>query len=164
MVVVIVLTLGVFELMPGCSKTKPSESGSQVERANKDSTLHPLKAETGTGCFPREESGSMNWHWCGSQGEIVITNHGDSERKIALEGVFVAGYNDPSDLLIEGDGYNAKLDVSNKGTPWKAEIAVKPGATALRLRCDCKRVIAPNDPRAMFFQIANFQYREVDNP
>jgi len=161
MLAVIVLTVSLVLLMPACSSTKPSEAGSPAKQRSEDSGLHPLKAETGVGCWPREESGSRNWHWCGTQGEILITNPGDSERKIALEATFMSGYSDPSNLWIEGPGYNSKMEVDNRGTAWKSEIAIKPGVTELHLRCDCKRVIAPSDPRAMFFEIDNFQYREV---
>ena len=151
--VTIVLILGAVLLMPACS-TKPP--------GGNDSALHPLKAEMDTGCYQREGSDTQNWHWCGAEGEILITNPGTSERKIALEGMFGTQL-DPGTLTIEGGGVNSKLEVEHKGVVWKSEIAVKPGETQIHLRCDCKQVIAPKDPRAMFFKIENFQYREVDN-
>jgi hypothetical protein len=161
--IAIVVVLSVAFLMPACSSKQSSESGSTARSGGNDSALHPLKAEMGTGCSPREGDDTKNWHWCGAQGEILITNPGASQRKIALEGGFVTDYSDTGTLTIEGGGVNSKLEVNNKGAVWKSEIAVKPGETQIHLRCDCKQVIAPNDPRAMFFKIENFQYREVDN-
>jgi hypothetical protein len=123
-----------------------------------------LKAEIGAGCSEREENRDENWHWCGPQGVILLTNPGESERKIAMEAAFTTGYGDPSNLSIEGPGFDNTLEINNRGTVWKSEITIKPGVTELHIRCDCKRVVAPSDPRAMFFQIVNFQYREIGNP
>ena len=160
--IAIVVVLSVAFLMPACSSKQSPESGSTAQPGGNDSVLHPLKAEIGSGCWPREGTDQLNHNWCGAQGEILITNPAASERKIALESAF-ATQSDPGILTIEGPGVNARLEIGNFFKAWKTEIAVKPGVTQIHLRCDCKQVIAPKDPRAMFFNIINFQYREVDN-
>jgi hypothetical protein len=159
--VAIVLILGVVLLIPACSK-QPAQGGLTTQSGGNDSVLHPLKAEIGTGCWPREGDDTINHHWCGAQAEIVITNPSASERKIALDCGF-GTQSDPGTLVIEGPGVDTRLEIGKTGKPWKSEIAVKPGVTQIHLRCDCKQVIAPKDPRAMFFNIQNFQAREVDN-
>ena len=152
----ILLTL----LTSACSSKSSSEGGPATQSSVNDNALHPLLAEIGNGCWPREGTDTANHHWCGPEGEISITNPGASERSIVIEGSF-GTQSAPGILTVEGPGISSKLDIDKNGVPWKFEIPVKPGVTQVHLRCDCKRVIAPQDPRAMYFNIINFQFHEV---
>jgi len=137
---------------------------SSNELVTLDHLEHPISAEIGDGCWPKEEAGGRNWQWCGTTGAIVVTNPSHLERRIALEGTLFTGYKTPSSLWITGPSYSRELTVNSDGTRWKSEVTVLPGESVFRLVCDCKRVLAPVDPREMYFQIDGFRYHDSDTP
>lgn len=135
------------------------------EQARIDNLLHPITAEVENGCWPKEQHGTTNWHWCGPSGEIVMTNPSNKERRIVIEANIASAYATPSRLWISGLSYRRKLEVNRDGAAWQAEVSLVPGISAFNLMCaDCKRVVAPDDPRAMFFRIDNFRYHDIEKP
>ena len=130
------------------------------KRANLENALHPLLAEFGEGCWGKEGSDTDNWHWCGRHATIDIVNTSKSGRKILLEATFATGYRNDSILMIEGAGIRQKLTVNSTGSHWQAEVTVPPGEQAIKLSSDADQVVAPGDPRDMFFRINNFRYIE----
>jgi phosphoglycerol transferase len=136
-----------------------------AEQASLDNLLHPITAEAENGCWPEEQNSAKSWHWCGRSGEIVLTNPSNTERQIAIEANLVSAYKTPSSVWINGPSYNRKLEINNAGTAWKAEVSLMPGISVFNLVCgDCKRVVAQDDPRAMFFHIDNFHYHDIAKP
>ncbi len=134
-------------------------------QANIDDLLRPITVEAKNGCWPQEQNGKADWHWCGRSGEIAITNPSNAERRIVIEADIVSAYQTPSSVWINGPSYKRKLEVNSAGTAWKAEVSIMPGTSVLSFKCgDCKQVVAPEDPRAMFFHIDNFRYHDIEKP
>lgn len=135
------------------------------EKTAIDNLLHPITAEVENGCWPQEQDSKRYWHWCGPSGEIVMTNPLDRERRIMIEANIASAYTAPSSVWISGPSYRRKLEINREGTAWQAEVSLMPGLSVFNLMCaDCKRVVAPDDPRAMFFHIDNFRYHDVERP
>jgi phosphoglycerol transferase len=127
-----------------------------------DKLLHPLVVGLGNGCWAREGNDAVNWHWCGADGEVVVTNPSRSDRGIEIQATFVTGHKDASNLRIEGGNYKQELRVDNTGRRWTAEVKVPPGTTRLRFWCNCNRVIAPSDSRELFLQVRDLKHRAMD--
>ncbi|HEY4933834.1 MAG TPA: hypothetical protein VII23_19900 [Terriglobales bacterium] len=124
---------------------------------------HSLLLEPGGGCWGKETAGPDNWHWCGRQGEIDVLNSAPSERKVTLEATFSTTYPEYSSLVIAGPGVQEKLKVNSAGTAWRADVIVPPGMSRITLSSDASRVVAPSDPREMYFRINNFRSHEQDH-
>jgi hypothetical protein len=117
--------------------------------------------EPGGGCWGKEGTESENWHWCPRQGTIDILNTSRSQRKVVIEASFSTPASKSSNLVIDGPGIHQELKVNNGGTHWLAEVTVTPGDSTINLSSDASKLIAPNDPRDLYFQINNFRFHEV---
>jgi phosphoglycerol transferase len=129
-------------------------------RADLENALHPILADPGQGCWDKEGSDADNWRWCGRHARIDVVNAYTSERRIVLDATFATGYPADSTLTIEGSGIQQKLTINSTGTHWQAVLTVPPGEQAIKLSSDANQVLAPGDPRDMFFRINNFRIHE----
>jgi phosphoglycerol transferase len=129
-------------------------------RTKLEAIVYPLVVETGAGCWGKEVAGSDNWHWCGRIGDIKILNSSPFEHTVTLKATFATTYPEYSRLVIEGPGLQQTLKVNNIGTAWRADVSLPPGMSRITLTSDANKVIAPGDPREMYFRINNFQVLE----
>jgi phosphoglycerol transferase len=131
------------------------------QRSDLEGTVYPLVLEPGGGCWGKEGTESENWHWCPRQGTIDILNTSRSQRKVVIEASFSTPASKSSNLVVDGPGIHQELKVNNGGTHWLAEVTVTPGDSTINLSSDASKLIAPNDPRDLYFQINNFRFHEV---
>ncbi len=129
--------------------------------ARLDAILHPPSVDTGSGCFPKEQNAAGEWNWCGTDGVIVITNPSQIARKVGVQATFATGFANGSLLHLEEPGQDRTLQIDNGGKPWNAEMTVGPGTTQIHLRCGCRRVVAPNDSRALYLQVLNLKVKDA---
>ena len=129
--------------------------------ATLEEALYPLIVDVADGCGEKEGSDTDNWHWCGRHGKIDIVNTSKSERKILLEATFTTAFAADSNLLIDGAGIQDKMKVNSSGAHWQAVVVVPQGESTINLSSDANQVVAPGDPRDLFFRINNFRYHEV---
>ena len=134
--------------------------GSELESKRKV-LLHPLVQEWTGGCSDLERSAGTNWRWCSSEGELVLNNTLNEERKIKLEMGLATGYEEPANLTLAGPSIWEKLRVNMKPTVYSKTISLPPGRHVIRFECDAKRVDTPLDSRSMIFKVMNFSLQDV---
>jgi phosphoglycerol transferase len=123
--------------------------------------LHPLTAEWTGGFSDLESSGDLSWRWCSSEGELVLNNTLNEERKIKLEMGLATGYEEPANLSLAGPSLWEKLRVNMKPTVYSKTITVPPGRHIIRFVCDAKPVHAPSDNRSLVFKVMDFSLEEM---
>lgn len=124
--------------------------------------LHPLTLEWTGGCSGLEGSAENNWHWCSSEGELVINNPLGEERKLKLEMAIGTGYEEFANLSLDGPLVSEKLKINMKPTAYSKTITVPPGRHVIRFECDAKRVHSPMDSRSLVFKVENFSLQEMN--
>jgi len=124
--------------------------------------LHPLILEWTGGCSDLEGSAKLNWHWCSSQGELVIDNPLAEERKFKLEMDLATGYEELANLSLDGTLISETLKINMKPTAYVKTVTVPPGRHVIRFACDAKRVHAPWDSRSLVFRVINFSLEEME--
>ncbi|MDQ2921683.1 MAG: hypothetical protein M3R52_08775 [Acidobacteriota bacterium] len=123
--------------------------------------LHPLTPEWSGGFSDLESSGELNWRWCSSAGELVISNSLNEDRKLKLEMALVTGYEELANLSLDGPLISETLKINMKPTNYSKTITVPPGRHVIRFSCDAKRVITPLDSRSLVFKVINFRLEEM---
>ena len=124
--------------------------------------LHPLVLEWTGGCSGLEGSAKLNWHWCSSQGELVIDNPLVEERKFKLEMSLATGYEELANLSLDGTLISETLKINMKPTAYAKAITVPPGRHVIGFACDATRVHAPWDSRSLVFRVMNFSLEEME--
>ena len=150
----------VFLNMGGYNRKLAEKYGTEIE-SKRNIALHPLTLEWTGGCSGLEGSTENNWHWCSSQGELVINNPSGEERKLKLEMTFGSGYEELANLSLDGPLISERLKINNKPTAYSKEISVSPGQHTIRFTCDAKPIHAPLDKRSLVFQVQNFRLQEL---
>ena len=135
--------------------------GGELESKRK-MLLHPLTPEWTGGCSDLESSADTNWRWCSSEGELVLNNTLNEERKIKLEMGLATGYEEPANLTLAGPSIWEKLRVNMKPTVYSKTITLPPGRHVIRFGCDAKRVDTPLDSRSLVFKVMNFSLQDVE--
>jgi len=123
---------------------------------------HPLTTEWTGGFSGLEISAENNWHWCSSQGELVIDNTLGEERKLKLEMSLATGYEELANLSLDGPLVSEKLKINMKPTAYSKTITLPPGRYVIRFACDAKRIHAPSDKRSLVFKVENFSLQEMN--
>jgi len=113
------------------------------------------------GCSGLEGSTELNWHWCSSQGELIINNTLSEERKFKLEMGLATGYEVLANLSLDGPSISEKLKINANATAYAKTITVPPGRHVIRFACDAKAVHTPLDSRSLVFKVINFSLQEM---
>lgn len=136
------------------------EYGGDLE-SKRQMVLHPLTPEWTGGFSGLESSAELNWRWCSSEGELVINNALNEERKLKLEMDLATGYEELANLSLDGPLISEKLKINMKPTVYSKSITVPPGRYVIRFACDAKQVYAPLDSRSLVFKVMNFSLQEM---
>jgi phosphoglycerol transferase len=123
--------------------------------------LNPLTAEWTGGFSALESEAGVNWHWCSSEGEIVINNILNKDRKLKLDMALATGYEELANLSLDGDLISEKLKINMKPTTYSRTFTLPPGRHIIRFTCDAQRVHAPWDNRSLVFKVMNFSLQEM---
>jgi phosphoglycerol transferase len=145
----------------GAYNTKLAEKYGGELASKRQLVLNPLTTEWTGGCSGMESEAGTNWHWCSSEGEIVINNILNQDRKIKLDMALATGYEEPAKLSLDGDLISEKLTINMKPTAYSPTINLPPGRHVIRFACDAKRVYAPWDNRSLVFKVINFSLQEM---
>jgi phosphoglycerol transferase len=129
--------------------------------AKRQTVLNPLTPEWTGGFSGLEGTADLNWHWCSSEGELVINNSLKEDRKLKLEMGLATGYEELANLSLDGDLMSEKLKINVRPTPFSKTITIPPGRHSIRFTCDAKRVDAPLDKRSLVFKVINFSAEEI---
>jgi phosphoglycerol transferase len=129
--------------------------------SKRQSVLNPLAPQWTGGFSGLESEGGVTWHWCSSEGEIVINNILNNERKFKLDMALATGYEEFANLSLDGDLISEKLKINMKPTAYSRTITLPPGRHVIHFSCDAKQVYAPSDKRSLVFKVLNFHLEEV---
>lgn len=114
------------------------------------------------GCYEREGTDEYNWHWCSTNGELVLINYFSYPRKVIWSGEFVTGYDTPSLLGLDFNDSHENLSISNEPIFYQGEIILEPGENVVKFSSLAERH-APEDPRDIRFGVFNFSIKEEYN-
>lgn len=123
--------------------------------------LSPLTPEWTRGCSTLEGAAEFNWRWCSSEGELVINNPLNQERRVRLEMGMATGYEEPARLSLSGDLISDQFKININPTAYSKEITLPPGRHVIRFACDAKLLYAPSDGRSLVFKVMNFSLQEM---
>jgi phosphoglycerol transferase len=145
----------------GAYSTKlAAKYGGDVE-SKRQAVLHPVMIDWTGGFSGLESEAGVNWHWCSSEGELVINNILNQQRTFKLDMGLATGYEELAKLSLDGDLISEKLKINLKPTAYSRTIALPPGRHTIRFTCDAKRVHAPWDNRSLVFKVINFSLQEL---
>lgn len=123
--------------------------------------LSPLTPEWTRGCSTLEGEAELNWRWCSSEGELVIDNTVNQERRVRLEMGLATGYEEAANLSLSGDLISEQLKINLKPTVYSKMITLPPGRHVIRFACNAKLLYAPSDGRSLVFKVMNFSLQEM---
>jgi phosphoglycerol transferase len=126
-----------------------------------DVPVPALEVQTGDGCWPLETAPNSSWHWCGTRGEIVLTNHTNRIQTVELRGKVFAGVSGSFSVWITVGKTQQVLPVTVAGTNLRARLQLRPGETILRLRCNAPILSAPGDARRLVFRLVDLQVTKL---
>lgn len=113
----------------------------------------------GFSCLEKDERRS--WRWCAARGELRLINTSDLPKRLKFEMQLRSTRPTPSHVLVESDWFAEQREVSCQRGEFARVIDLPPGTHAIHFTCDGKRVIVPDDPRDMVFQVSDFHMTEV---
>lgn len=120
----------------------------------------PTRVSTGDGCWPLEGTVEHNWHWCGREGEIIISNPTNKTRNVKVEMVLATGHPELSSITVSGPGFNQTLQANDSGTLFSMGVLARPGDSVFSLTSNARAVVSATDPRTLVFLIRNLQLLE----
>lgn len=136
-------------------------NASELEKLKED-VIHPLGLSWLGGFSDLEGNPDGNWRWSSAQGELKIKNTLTKSREITLEMSFATGWQEVSNLYIEGPLFSEKLKINSTPVFFSKNITVPPGKYVITFISDAKRVDAPLDPRFLVFRVWNFKIKELE--
>lgn len=129
--------------------------------SQREIAMNPLTPEW-TGGFSSLEGGpDNNWRWCTSTGELVLNNTLNYDRRVRMEVALASGYEETSNLSLEGELFSEHLKINLKPTPYSKMITLPPGRHVIKFTSDAKLVYAPADGRPLVFKVINFNLQEL---
>jgi hypothetical protein len=134
-------------------------SAEEVAALHERCLQYPV-VEWGRGFFPEEVSGKDRWRWCGSQGEMVITNRAGTPKLVALEWhvhTYAAG---TATLTLRSPFLNLDLPVSPEATKVSKIIKVPPGRQVIHWGCTATPCVHPT--RTIVFAVHDFRIKKLD--
>ncbi len=129
--------------------------------SQREIAMNPLTPEWTKGCSSLETGADSNWRWCSSEGELVINNTLNHERRVRLEMALATGYEEAANLSLDGDLISDQLKINMKPAVYSKMLTLPPGRHMIRFASDAKMVYAPSDGRALVFKVMNFRLQEM---
>lgn len=124
--------------------------------------MHPLVLKWSEGFSDLEGNPDDNWRWCGSSGQMTITNSSPRPRTLELEMKLFSGYKQPANMRVKSNEFSDAFSINSDGKDYARTITIQPGASViLSFECDGERIVAPADPRVLIFKVANFKWKEI---
>jgi phosphoglycerol transferase len=133
-----------------------------LNRPQKDSDAlqAPTTVSAGDGCWPLEGTVEHNWHWCGREGEIIVSNPTNKTRTVKLNMILATGHPELSSITVRGPSFSQTLQANDSGIPFSVSVLARPGDSILHLTSDAMAVVSSADPRTLVFLVRNLQLTE----
>ncbi len=141
---------------------RASMSDAQWQAAS-ESVLHMVFVRFGAGFTGPEFKDGHNWYWCGPEGEMTLTNGGDSVRHVRMTMSAQTGRSDPARLTMSGVGSPLTWTIGPALQLLTVTFDLPPGDFEVRFTCDGLPIEAPGDARVMVWSPVDFQIENVDS-
>jgi phosphoglycerol transferase len=128
--------------------------------ARQEETLHPLFVSWAGGFYPQEGHGPDAHHWCGAEGELVLTNPLPRPRRVRLSLSCTTVLPGPARLHVHSSMWKMNEPLDSDGQTLCESLLVPPGEHRIRFRCDARPLLAPPDPRILTWGVTHFLLRE----
>ncbi len=109
----------------------------------------------GSSCYGPEAQADTSWHWCGSSGEIMLTN--GFPHSVAAQLKYSLTTSSRSSVVVTVDGVDHIYPSSPQGSDVKENIQLPTGTTRLSFRTSAPPLVTPTDPRHLVIQFVNFR-------
>jgi phosphoglycerol transferase len=150
-----------FDLTEFSDRVLKNYSADELTR-KRESIMHPLVLTWSDGFSDLEGNPDDNWRWSSNSGKLTITNTSTRARTLQLEMKLFSGYKQPANMRVKSKEFSDAFPINSDGKTYSRTIAIQPGASvAISFECDGERIVAPADPRALIFKVANFQWKEI---
>lgn len=93
----------------------------------------------------------------------MITNQTTTSKTLAVTASPRTVYQEKAHLSISGPQFSEVHEVNNDAGLISCTFEVPPGTHEIRFHCDAPRVVTPNDPRELVFQLVNCRIQEVSH-
>lgn len=144
--------LSFFDLRPLAASLRYRASPVEIQRL-KQSTLHPVGVEWGTGFWPAESGNGRTWRWADRAAVITLNNPVNAPRRVQIKAGLATGYSEPAWVTASlPGGQVVRLRVSRTERPLRLSTRLQPGRNELRFRTDARRIQpGPGDTRSLYF-------------
>lgn len=146
--------------MSSYSKELRKNNGAVWEQ-EKEKTLNPVLVDFNKGFFNLEENPQTSWRWGENRAEINLNNLTDRNVKVKVEFLVSTGYSNFSDLKISGI-YENHLSINQNPMFVSAEITLNSGMNFISFETNAQKVLAPSDPRNMYFKVERFNIKDME--
>ncbi|WP_151733830.1 hypothetical protein [Paenibacillus tengchongensis] len=130
------------------------------EHVNK--VLYPIIVSWGDGFYDMEKDNQQNWIWGENKGVVHINNPSQNTKEIKIEMTLRTGYDAMSEMKLSGGLINQTLSINLNGTSFQKIVKIPPGEHLILFESDAQRVVAPKDSRILFFNVMNFNLKEIN--
>lgn len=117
-----------------------------------------------SGFYPEEVTPGRVWRWSRAESSLRIFNLSSRAKSVLFEVAIASGHSELSSMQITSSALNKTFSLNRDGIHLAEKILLPVGETEIKLRCNSPRVIAPGDPRHMFFGIQNLTVKEIGEP
>jgi hypothetical protein len=128
--------------------------------ALRERCLQYPQVEWGRGFFPEEVSGKHRWRWCGSEGEMVITNRSNTPKLVALEWLVETYAAGTATLTLKSPFLTLDLPVGPRATKVSKIVEVPPGRQVIHWHCTATPYVHPT--RTIVFAVRDFNLKKLD--
>jgi phosphoglycerol transferase len=144
-----------FDLQPFALSLKEKESSSVWEKHLLDEAPDKTSLSWGQGFYALEQADKVEWHWSDKKGVLILVNYDTKPVQAKLLFKALTADKSISTLRIKSSLLTTQLQVNSDGTTFEKNISIPTGQHKIYFYAEGHQVIAPADPRRLFFRIEN---------
>jgi hypothetical protein len=146
-----------FDLRPYGERLRGSMADSEWRR-QAEVTLFPLRVSVtwSHGYSVPETDGHIDWRWSDRQGVMLLMNTTNDRQSVRLQMRVQPGDSGSHALRITGDLLSKTFEADERGIGVDELLSIDPGRHVVRIETDAPQLMAPGDPRALYFRVIDF--------
>ena len=103
-----------------------------------------------------ETDGHIDWRWSDLRGLMLVTNTTHDRQRIRVKMRVQSGSPGRHDFRISGDLLSKTFNADEHGFSVDELLSIDPGRHSLHIETDAPRLVAPGDPRPLYFRVIDF--------
>jgi phosphoglycerol transferase len=154
--------LAFYDLRPYAQRLRAAIGDAQW-RKRADAALFPLRVAVtwSKGYSAAESDGQLTWHWSDRTGVMFITNSTPEMRRVRLHMRVQPGHAGEHAFRVSGDLITRTFDADERGAILDEVLVVAPGYHVVSIETDAPPLVAPGDPRWLYFRVTDFSLEPV---